>query len=152
MRLITGSERETEDVGYRLGEFLRTGGRVRNVLLYGELGTGKTTLVKGIASAFGIPDRDVGSASFIMVAEYESVPPLYHIDLYRVERGTDVDALGIWDYLDSEGIAVVEWAERLPEEPEEAIRVRIRYRDGDEREIDIEGVPAGSLSVAGTKE
>src|SRR5512147_573532 len=97
--LVTRSAEETERIGFELGRFLKARGETRTVLLYGDLGAGKTTLVKGIALAFGLPKRDVGSASFVIIAEYETSPPLYHIDLYRVEQGAELEELGIWDYM-----------------------------------------------------
>jgi tRNA threonylcarbamoyladenosine biosynthesis protein TsaE len=139
LRIITKSPSETEGVGFRLGMFLKMQ-RGATVCLYGDLGAGKTTLIKGIASAFGISERDIGSASFVIVAEYETTPPFYHIDLYRVERENDIDDLGIWEYIGSGGIAVVEWAERLSELPEDAIKVRMNYVDENSREIIIEGI------------
>ncbi|MEW6739201.1 MAG: tRNA (adenosine(37)-N6)-threonylcarbamoyltransferase complex ATPase subunit type 1 TsaE [Nitrospirota bacterium] len=139
LRIITKSPSETEGVGFRLGMFLKMQ-RGATVCLYGDLGAGKTTLIKGIASAFGIPERDIGSASFVIVAEYETTPPFYHIDLYRVERENDIDDLGIWEYIGSGGIAVVEWAERLSELPEDAIKVRMNYVDENSREVIIEGI------------
>ncbi len=143
MKIITKSSEETEDFGFKLGRFIREQGKGGTVLLYGDLGAGKTTFIKGIASAFGIPERDIGSASFVIVAEYESAPPFYHIDLYRLEREEDIDAVGIWEYIDTEGIAVVEWAERLSEVPENAIKVKINYVNENSREIIIEGVGEG---------
>lgn len=142
VRIITGSAEETEAAGARLGRCLRNRGRAATVYLFGDLGAGKTTLIKGIASAFGVAGRDVGSASFVIVAEYETTPPFYHIDLYRIEREEDLDALGVWDYIDGEGITVIEWAERLPSVPDDGISVRLDYHDRG-REIVIEGV-AGS--------
>ncbi|WP_333655093.1 tRNA (adenosine(37)-N6)-threonylcarbamoyltransferase complex ATPase subunit type 1 TsaE [Dissulfurispira sp.] len=139
LRIITTSPSETEGLGLKLGRFLKAGGGA-TVCLYGDLGAGKTTLIKGIASAFGIPERDIGSASFVIVAEYETTPPFYHIDLYRVEREDDIDNLGIWEYIGSGGIAVVEWAERLSELPEDAIKGRMNYVDENSREIIIEGI------------
>jgi tRNA threonylcarbamoyladenosine biosynthesis protein TsaE len=109
------------------------------VLLYGDLGAGKTTFVKGMASALGLSERDIISASFTIIAEYESEPPLYHIDLYRLEHEDDLEAVGLYEYLGTDGIAVVEWAERLPEEAREgAITVRINFRGENEREIVVE--------------
>lgn len=139
LRIITKSSSETEDVGSKLGMFLKMHGGA-TVCLYGDLGAGKTTLIKGIASAFGISERDIGSASFVIVAEYETSPPFYHIDLYRVEREDDIDNLGIWEYIGLGGIAVIEWAERLSELPEDAIKVRVNYVDENSREIIIEGI------------
>lgn len=139
LRIITKSPSETEDAGLRLGRFLKAKGK-GTVLLYGDLGAGKTVFVKGAASAFGIAKRDIGSASFVIAAEYETSPPFYHIDLYRVEHKEDIEALGIWEYIDSEGVAVVEWAERLVESPENAIKVKINYCNENSREIIIEGI------------
>ncbi|MDI6801855.1 MAG: tRNA (adenosine(37)-N6)-threonylcarbamoyltransferase complex ATPase subunit type 1 TsaE [Thermodesulfovibrionales bacterium] len=140
MRIVTGSEEETKKAGFRLGTVLKRLSRGCTVFLYGEMGAGKTTFIKGFASAFGILEKDIGSASFVIVAEYETSPPFYHIDLYRINKAEDVDALGIWDYIDSDGIAVIEWAERLSEIPENAIKVRINYIDENSREIITEGV------------
>lgn len=138
MRIISRSPEETEDAGFRVGGLLKSRA-VRTVLLYGDLGAGKTTFIKGVASAFGIPKRDIGSASFVVVAEYETTPRFYHIDLYRMETEEDIDGLGIWEYIEGGGVAVIEWAERLPELPEGAVTVKIEYQDGDARVIDIEG-------------
>lgn len=139
MKIITRSPGETEEIGLKIGNILKAQ-RGATVCLYGDLGAGKTTLIKGIASAFGIPERDIGSASFVIVAEYETIPPFYHIDLYRVERENDIDDLGIWEYIGSGGIAVVEWAERLSELPEYTIKVRMNYIDENSREVIIEGI------------
>nr|WP_277950210.1 tRNA (adenosine(37)-N6)-threonylcarbamoyltransferase complex ATPase subunit type 1 TsaE [Dissulfurispira thermophila] len=136
---MTKSPSETEDIGFRLGMFLKKQ-KSATACLYGDLGVGKTTLIKGIASAFGIPERDIGSASFVIVAEYETIPPFYHIDLYRIEQGDELDNLGIWEYIESDGIAVIEWAERLSELPEDIIKVRMSYIDENSREVVIEGV------------
>lgn len=139
LRIITTSSSETEELGRKLGMFLKMHGGV-TVCLYGDLGAGKTTLIRGIASAFGIPERDIGSASFVIIAEHDTTPPFYHIDLYRLEGEEDIDTSGVWEYIDTEGIAVVEWAERLSEIPENAIKVKINYIDENLREIFIEGV------------
>ncbi|MBI5211935.1 MAG: tRNA (adenosine(37)-N6)-threonylcarbamoyltransferase complex ATPase subunit type 1 TsaE [Nitrospirae bacterium] len=143
MKIITNSPSETEGLGFKLGRFLKAKGK-GIVLLYGDLGAGKTVFVKGLASAFGIAERDIGSASLVIAAEYETSPPFYHIDLYRVEREEDIEALGIWEYIDSEGVAVVEWAERLAGSPaeiyEDAIKVKINYCNENSREIIIEGI------------
>lgn len=145
IRIVTRSQTETENLGLRLGMFLKTHGRA-TVCLYGDLGAGKTTLIRGIASAFGIPARDIGSASFVIIAEHDTTPPFYHIDLYRLEGEEDIDTSGVWEYIDTEGIAVIEWAERLPEIPENAIRVKINYIAENLREIFIEGVESFFLT------
>ncbi|MEW5746118.1 MAG: tRNA (adenosine(37)-N6)-threonylcarbamoyltransferase complex ATPase subunit type 1 TsaE [Nitrospirota bacterium] len=145
VRIVSRSPEETEEAGFTLGRSLKSRGGAATVYLFGDLGAGKTTLIKGIASAFGIPPRNIGSASFVIVAEYETDPPFYHIDLYRVEREEDLDALGIWEYIDTGGVAVIEWAERLPEIPGDAVTVRLTYCDHG-REIIIEGITEDELS------
>jgi tRNA threonylcarbamoyladenosine biosynthesis protein TsaE len=138
VRLTSASPEETEAVGLRLGKLLKEGDVVG---LYGELGTGKTTMVRGIAAAFGVDRRDVTSASFTIVAEYPGRHLFFHVDLYRLEKEEDLDAAGIWDCIGGEGIAVIEWAERLGgEQIEGMIRVRLVDRGDGHREISIEGL------------
>ena len=137
MTLRSSSAEETQDIGRRIGARLKPGDVVS---LYGELGSGKTTMVKGIASAFGIKERDITSASFTIIAEYNEGVPFYHIDLYRVSPGETVE-LGLQEYLGSGGIAVIEWAERAEEElPDSAIRVRIANTGETTRDIEIQGI------------
>ncbi len=147
MRIITRAPGDTEHIGFRLGEFLLSSEHIKTVMLYGDLGAGKTTLIKGIAYAFGIPKRDVCSASFVMVAEHETSPPFYHIDLYRLETPEAVDAAGIWEYIDTGGVAVIEWAERLADMPDNAIKVHITQLADQEREIIINGVDREALGI-----
>jgi tRNA threonylcarbamoyladenosine biosynthesis protein TsaE len=137
VKLNSKSETETKEIGRRVGERLRAGDVV---CLYGELGSGKTTMVKGIASVFGIDERDIASASFIIIAEYKLAVPFYHIDLYRVEP-EEVHDLGLRECLGREGISVIEWAERAGGEvPDESIKVWLRYTGDNSREIEIEGI------------
>ncbi len=138
MKLTSASPDDTEAIGLRLGKMLKAGSVVG---LYGNLGSGKTTMVRGIASALGINRRDVTSASFTIIAEYPGSPPFFHIDLYRVERCEDLDATGLWDCLGRDAISVIEWAERLGDEPVAGlIRVEITERGSGIREISIEGI------------
>lgn len=137
MKFLSRSPEETKIIGFRLGKLLRSEGVV---CLYGELGAGKTTFVKGIAQALDIPERDVASASFTIVTEHDNDIPLYHIDLYRIEKDADIDGAGIWDYIYSEGITVIEWAERLGQVPEDFIRVKFAIIDENTRDIAIEGI------------
>ena len=138
VRLLSRSPAETETAGYRIGRMLRAGDLVK---LYGDLGAGKTTMVRGIARAFGIAGEKVVSPSFTIITEYEGSPRLVHIDLYRIEGSRDLESTGIWDCIDSNSVAVVEWPERAGDElPEDAIVVRIEQTGDDEREITIEGI------------
>ncbi len=140
LNINSESPSETEDIGLKLGLYLKKTLKSSPVFLYGDLGAGKTTFIKGFASAFGIPKKDIGSASFVIVAEYDTMPPFYHIDLYRIEKEEDADSIGVWEYIESEGIAVIEWSERLSYIPEGSVKVTITYKDENSREIIIEGV------------
>jgi len=117
---ITGSAAETEILGEEFSQNLRRGDVL---LLYGELGTGKTTFTRGICRAFGV--NFVKSPSFVIVNVYDGGFPIFHIDLYRLEE-IEPDTTGeIMEYLwNEDGISIVEWADRLPDEivPEKAIK------------------------------
>jgi tRNA threonylcarbamoyladenosine biosynthesis protein TsaE len=135
--LQSNSDPDTKEIGRRIGERLKPGDVVS---LYGELGAGKTTMVKGIASAFGIKERDITSPSFTIIAEYESEIPFNHIDLYRLSV-SDVADLGLHEYLGRDAVSVVEWAERAEDElPDDAVKVEIRYTGEGTREITISGI------------
>jgi tRNA threonylcarbamoyladenosine biosynthesis protein TsaE len=137
-KYISKGPDETKDIGLRLGRILRPGDVVG---LYGELGTGKTVMVKGIARAFGIEERDIISASFTIISEYPATPPFTHIDLYRIGRDEDLAELGLWEHIGGDGISVIEWAERAGRVlPDDMIRVRLRSVAKNTREITIEGI------------
>jgi len=111
------------------------------VLLYGELGAGKTTLVKGIVSGLGLAaEEEVTSPSFVFVHAFTNHARLYHVDLYRVEKAAELETLGLDDLLAERALVIVEWAERLrlgglaP-----AARVRLDFISDDQRRIRIEG-------------
>lgn len=141
MKLLSNGPEETFRCGFTLGKRL---GKGDTVCLFGELGAGKTTFVKGIASALGIPEREITSASFTIIAEYtgtvnEASVPFYHIDLYRIRGAGELDSLGIEEYIGRDGISVIEWAERLGE-VEGSISVTFTIVAEDKREIAIEGM------------
>ncbi len=138
MKLISRSPDETEDVGYRIGKMLAGGDIVK---LHGDLGAGKTTMVRGIARAFGIAREKVVSPSFTIITEYESSPRFVHADLYRITGVADLESTGIWDYMDADSVVVVEWPEHAGDElPDNALSVSISHAGHDEREIIIEGI------------
>ncbi|HMK60668.1 MAG TPA: tRNA (adenosine(37)-N6)-threonylcarbamoyltransferase complex ATPase subunit type 1 TsaE [Dissulfurispiraceae bacterium] len=152
MHMTTHSAQETERLGYKLGVLLKTKEKAAAVCLFGDLGAGKTTFVKGFATAFGVPAREIGSASFIIVAEYDTSPPFYHIDLYRLASELCAEDMGIWEYIESDGIAVIEWAEKLGELPDSAIRVTLRHVDEEVRDITIAGIDAKEMdALAGVR-
>ncbi len=123
---------ETSDFGKTVGEYL-TGGEI--FLLSGPLGAGKTVFVKGLATALGIDPKEVTSPSFTLVNYHRGRLPLYHIDLYRLEKKNSVaQTIGLDEIIaDSQAIVVIEWPENLGDYPlpESVWRVTISG-DGDE--------------------
>jgi tRNA threonylcarbamoyladenosine biosynthesis protein TsaE len=105
------------------------------LLLRGTLGVGKTVLAQGIAAGLGIDPKQVQSPSFTLVREHSGeYGRLVHIDLYRLEP-SELDAIGIWEILESPGVKVVEWAERLPLAIEGALQIEIELGDQVENRI-----------------
>lgn len=124
---------ETEKFGLFLGENLKAGDVV---CLNGDLGAGKTTLTKSIAKGLGIHDY-VTSPTFTIVNEYYGKIDLYHIDTYRLDDMVDVDYLGFDEYFYSDGVTIVEWAEKIRDAlPEEYMEINIKSHD-DKRDLDI---------------
>ena len=114
--LVSNSERETFDIGVRIGNQL-SGGDI--ILLNGRLGAGKTILVKGIAHALGIDEQEVTSPSFTLVNPHRGRLLLYHIDLYRLDEGASAaHAVDLDEILtDENAVVIIEWAERLGRYP-----------------------------------
>lgn len=138
LELVSRSPEQTQTLGVRIGELTLPG----NVfLLVGELGTGKTCLTQGIAWGLGIKDYAL-SPSFVIMRELYGRLPLYHIDLYRLDRIEESMDLGLDDYLYGEGVCVVEWAEKaLTILPKEHLLIKMSYLSETERRIKME--PSG---------
>ena len=139
MEWITHSPAETEALGARLADALDAG---RVVAFTGDLGTGKTAFVSGMARALGVEER-VTSPTFTIVNEYEGGRlPLFHFDMYRLGDADELFHIGWEDYLARGGVCAVEWSENVAEAIEpDAVRVSIVRGDGDsDRMITIEGV------------
>jgi tRNA threonylcarbamoyladenosine biosynthesis protein TsaE len=132
--VVTRNERETRALGEKVGALLRPG---NFVALYGELGTGKTRFVQGVALGAGVkPDIHVTSPTYTIVNEYIGVYPVYHFDLYRLGGDADIAELGFDEYFFGNGICLVEWAERLDYElPDQHLKVYFYHGEGDTRRI-----------------
>jgi len=136
--LVTRSPEETQELGRAVGALSRAGDVF---LLVGELGAGKTCLTQGIAWGLGINEYTL-SPSFVIMRELYGRLPLYHIDLYRLDRIEEIADLGLDDYLYGRGVCVVEWGEKgLNVMPPEHLLVEISYRPGTERAFRL--TPAG---------
>jgi len=129
----TRGPEETRAVARQLAERLNPG---TVILLFGDLGAGKTTFVQGLAEGLGVPqDYYVSSPTFSLINEYPGRVPLFHVDLYRLEP-EDVEDLGLPE-LAEKGVMVVEWAERMPFSFPRTIRVEIEIISPEERLLRI---------------
>lgn len=109
LSIISKSEGETERIGTRLAAALKKGDIVA---LYGPVGAGKTSFVRGMAAGLGRGPA-VKSPSFTLVNEYPGDPEFYHIDFYRLESEKEIVDLGWMDYIDAESLVAIEWAEKV---------------------------------------
>jgi tRNA threonylcarbamoyladenosine biosynthesis protein TsaE len=129
------SEAETIELGRRLARELPSRGVV---LLIGNLGAGKTTLAKGIASGRGAADPDdVSSPTYTLIHEYGD-GRVYHIDLYRLDEPREVESLGLEELFERDALVLVEWGERFPGlMPAARTEIRIRTVADDAREFEV---------------
>lgn len=143
--LRTHGEDETRRAAARFSRRLLPGDVVA---LHGELGTGKTRFVQGIAEGFGVTHR-VTSPTFTLIQEYAGGRlPLFHFDLYRIDDPRELEEIGYEEYLFGEGVTCIEWAERMGDLlPDRYYRVMLRFGENDEdRLITIEKAEAASAS------
>ncbi|NQT88624.1 tRNA (adenosine(37)-N6)-threonylcarbamoyltransferase complex ATPase subunit type 1 TsaE [bacterium] len=139
MRTVTHSRDETIAWGRRLGSLLRAG----DVLtLSGPLGSGKTTLTKGLTEGLGLDDsRYVTSPTFVLVHEYPADVPVYHIDAYRLGGPEEADSLGLDEMFYGPGVTIIEWAERIAELlPAHVLRVVLDIEGEESRSLTLEPV------------
>lgn len=132
--MLTKSAQETIEFGKDISRYLKP----KDVIaLVGKLGCGKTTLTKGIAEGLGVKNaRYVNSPSFVLIREYTGRINLYHIDLYRLDNLSDIRTLGLEEYLYSDGVVVVEWAEKAKALlPQNYLKIQIYILDNNTREI-----------------
>ena len=109
---VSNSDKETIEIGRRIGEQLK-GGEV--LAICGELGSGKTHLIKGIAAGAGARDaaKEVNSPTFVIVNEYEGRFDIYHIDAYRLNSAAEFEMLGFDDFCYPESVVMIEWADKV---------------------------------------
>jgi len=136
----TSSTSQTIRIGKRLGRLLQSGDVVA---LVGDLGTGKTQFIKGLAEGVGVGRATyVSSPSFTLINEYPGRVSLYHIDLFRLESEKEAEGLGLEEYVRGNGITAIEWADKiLSLLPEELLWVHIHYTGKNTRSIEI--IPNG---------
>ncbi len=134
--IITHSAEETTRWGREFAERLKP---PVLVLLTGELGSGKTTLTKGIVAGLGAASEDdVTSPTFTLVHVYGNVDKVYHGDLYRIESFHDFETLGLEDVFAQPAVVILEWSERFPlPSPWPQVRLRLEHAGGDTRRISV---------------
>jgi tRNA threonylcarbamoyladenosine biosynthesis protein TsaE len=120
--LLTYAPEDTAELGRKLGGLLLAGDLI---CLIGELGAGKTSFAQGVARGLGV-EGQVRSPSFTLIHEYYGRLPLYHLDLYRLNDPSELEDLGYEEYFYGDGVALVEWADRVREVlPEERLDIYI---------------------------
>jgi tRNA threonylcarbamoyladenosine biosynthesis protein TsaE len=136
--ITTHSEAETAAAGRKLAVTLSAGDVV---LLYGDLGAGKTAFVRGLAEGLGIARDEVSSPTFTLVQEYRGGRmTLFHVDLYRLNDPREIDDLGL-DEMTEGGVLAIEWAEKLSSrawrQPSRCVTVRIEHGEGNTRTLTL---------------
>jgi tRNA threonylcarbamoyladenosine biosynthesis protein TsaE len=132
--IVTQSAAETEALARSVGGQIAPG---TLLLLYGDLGAGKTAFVRGLAAGLDVDPEDVSSPTFTIVQEYHGRVRLQHVDLYRVERADEIEDLNLQEFIARGDVVAVEWAERMSWIPDAAVRVTITDLGGDQRRITV---------------
>ncbi len=146
-RRVSRSAAATRTLGRRLGALLRPGDVVA---LEGDLGAGKTELVRGACAGAGVPLEQVSSPSFAIVATYRGRLPVHHADLYRIVDEDELYGTGFGDLVGGEGALLVEWADRIPGAlPPERLVIRLSHHptEPSSRRIEVEGLGARAAEV-----
>ncbi len=133
--IVSKSAEETRRIGEAIGRLLNEGVVIK---LAGDLGSGKTAIAQGIAKGLDVPpEYYVTSPTFTLVNQYPGRLEFHHADLYRLGDVVDFEDIGLLDILFEDGVVAVEWAEKLPEEFENQIAIRMTIADDASREIRI---------------
>ncbi|NJN69125.1 MAG: tRNA (adenosine(37)-N6)-threonylcarbamoyltransferase complex ATPase subunit type 1 TsaE [Nitrospira sp.] len=142
---VLASPRETDLFGHTIGKVLRRG----DVLaLVGELGAGKTALVRGVVTGLGGPVASVTSPTFTLAHEYQGRLPLIHLDLYRLKRVDEAESIGLSECFTEEVVAAIEWADRFPDFlPADHLEVRLIHRTRTTRMVQLNAQGAQSRSL-----
>jgi tRNA threonylcarbamoyladenosine biosynthesis protein TsaE len=138
--LVSSSPEETEALGEDIARRLKPGAVVA---LRGGLGSGKTSLAKGIARGLGVGET-VTSPTYTIIAEYAGTIPLRHIDAYRLSGDEDFERTGAAELLGGDGVSLIEWSERIPHSlPDGVITIAIEITGPTERHIRVSGLDMG---------
>ncbi len=138
MEFISNSLEDTVKFAKIIASKLKKG---NIILLFGDLGSGKTTFTKSLAKELGVKEI-VTSPTFTIMNEYEGVVPIYHFDMYRIETLSEIEELGFSDIINSgEGICIIEWPECCIEIlPSDCIKIKISTLETNKRKFEVEGI------------
>ena len=139
--IVTNSAEETIELGRRIGEQLK-GGEI--FALCGQLGSGKTHLIKGVAAGAGAEEeRQVNSPTFVLVNEYSGKLDIYHVDAYRLETAAEFENIGFDDFCYAGSVVLVEWADKFEEilGQIKCVRIKLEHAGRTTRKIHIENAP-----------
>lgn len=138
--ITTTSAEQTRLLGREIGRRLNEGAVIR---LMGNLGSGKTCFVQGLAGGLEVPDGyEITSPTYALIHEYPGRLPLVHVDLYRIYDDMDAEAIGLWDLMSQNSVVAVEWAERLTDDfwPNERIlTIAFQSPDANTRRLELFG-------------
>ena len=134
MKFISHSVNDTLRIGRQIAKQLKPSDII---VLFGDLGSGKTVLTKGIARGLGISVSNIISPSFVLLRQYtKGKLPLFHFDLYRLAKPKDIAGLGFEEYFYGQGVTVIEWAERLTcLMPKEYLKVELLFKNDTQRKL-----------------
>lgn len=123
----------------KIGRAIAAGSKKSDIIcLFGNLGSGKTVLTRGIASGLGVKKDNIISPTFVLIRQYKGKLPVYHFDLYRLQGTQDILALGYEEYFYNEGISIIEWADRLCcLMPKEFLRVDLEVTGENKRSLEF---------------
>ena len=133
--------KDLQDLERAAGEFLEAVGDNRLVAFYAPMGAGKTTFTTAVCRRLGVSEDAVSSPTFAIVNEYRtgSGEAMYHFDFYRIEHPEEALDIGLYDYLDSGCLCLMEWPENIEDLlPEETLKVRIRVNPDESRTLSWE--------------
>ncbi|RZB31752.1 MAG: tRNA threonylcarbamoyladenosine biosynthesis protein TsaE [Desulfobacteraceae bacterium Eth-SRB1] len=138
IQIITESLEETQALGRKIGMLLEAG---TVVALSGDLGSGKTVFVQGLARGLDVPNEYyITSPTYTLLNEYPGRYTLFHVDLYRIENPVDLEDIGLYETIDSDGVVAVEWADKLQKDfLSEYIALHFEILGDESRKIVITG-------------
>lgn len=133
--IVTNCEQETIDFGRKLADHLK---EKDIVCIYGDLGAGKTCLIKGIVAGFTKDNEYVRSPTFTLINKYSGEIPIYHLDFYRIDNKKEIEYLGIEEFCGEEGITLIEWPEKIIEYlPRKRWEVKITILAENKRSLNV---------------